>query len=83
MNPMMILEMMFGKEKAGAMWQQWQSMSPEQKQAEINKVNSMSPEEKNKYLQEKGTNMSSLMNQFGGAPTPTNNGGNGGSRFNY
>lgn len=60
MNPLMILQMFFGKEQAEVLWTKWQSMTPEQQQQELSRVNNMSNEEKEKYLKQKGTSLSSL-----------------------
>lgn len=53
MNPMMILQMMFG-DKAQEMMNKWNSMSPEQKQAELSKVSGLSREQQMQYLRGMG-----------------------------
>lgn len=82
MNPMMIsmLEAYLGKDKVNSMLQQWNSMTPQQQQAEMSKVSSMSRDEQMQYLNQKGIDVNTLMNKIGGQTNTTN--GNGG-RFNY
>lgn len=82
MNPMMIsmLENYLGKDRANALLQQWNSMTPQQQQAEMSKVSSMSREEQTQYLSQKGIDVNSLMNNVNSQP---NSGNNGGGRFNY
>lgn len=81
MNPMMIsmLESYLGKDKVNAMLQQWNSMTPQQQQAEISKVSSMSREEQTQYLNQKGIDINALMNN----KSNQSNYGNSGGRFNY
>lgn len=82
MNPMMIsmLESYLGKDKVNSMLQQWNSMTPQQQQAEMSKVSSMSRDEQMQYLSQKGIDVNTLMNKIGGQTNSTNvNGG----RFNY
>jgi hypothetical protein len=83
MNPMMILQMMFGN-KAQEMMNKWNSMSPEQKQAELSKVSGMSREQQMQYLQNMGLD-TSVFNQMkqNTTMTPQNNQGGNTSRFNY
>ena len=76
MNPMFILQAMFGNEKAQEMMNKWQSMTPQQRQEELNKVNNMSDKEKDDYLKQKGSSLSALKGN-----NPQQN--NGGNRFNY
>lgn len=82
MNPMMIsmLEAYLGKDKVNSMLQQWNSMTPQQQQAEMSKVSSMSRDEQMQYLSQKGIDVNTLMSKIGGQTNSTN--GNGG-RFNY
>lgn len=87
MNPMMLqmLEGYLGKDRANALLQQWNSMTPQQQQAEMMKVSSMPKEEQQKYLSQKGIDMNSILNNAkpqGPMPTPQNT-NNGGGRFNY
>lgn len=83
MNPMIMsmLENYLGKDRAGALMQQWNAMSPQQQQAEISKISSMSREEQSQYLGQKGINMNELMNSANSQSNSGNN--NGGGRFNY
>lgn len=83
MNPMMILQMMFGN-KAQEMMNKWNAMSPEQKQAELSKVSGMSKEQQMQYLQGMGldTNILNQMKQ-NTTTTPQNNQGGNTGRFNY
>lgn len=83
MNPMMILQMMFGN-KAQEMMNKWNSMSPKQKQAELSKVSGMSREQQMQYLQNMGLD-TSVFNQMkqNTTTTPQNNQGGNTSRFNY
>lgn len=83
MNPMMILQMMFGN-KAQEMMNKWNSMSPEQKQAELSKVSGMSREQQMQYLQNMGLD-TSVFNQMkqNTTTTPQNNQDGNTSRFNY
>lgn len=82
MNPMMILNMMFGN-KAQEMMNRWNAMSPEQKQAELSKVSGMSREQQMQYLQGMGldTNVLNQIQQGQNNTTPQNQ--NNGGRFNY
>lgn len=82
MNPMMILQMMFGN-KAQEMMNRWNSMSPEQKQAELSKVSGMTNEQKMQYLQGMGldTNILNQIQQGQNNTQPQNQ--NGGGRFSY
>ncbi|MGL6185555.1 MAG: hypothetical protein ACRC1T_09285 [Clostridium chrysemydis] len=82
MNPMMIsmLENYLGKDRANVLLQQWNSMTPQQQQAEMSKVSSMSREEQTQYLSQKGIDVNALMNNVNSQP---NSGNNGGGRFNY
>lgn len=84
MNPMMILQMMFGN-KAQEMMNKWNSMSPKQKQAELSKVSGMSREQQMQYLQGMGldTNVLNQIQQGQNNTTPQNNQGGNTSRFNY
>lgn len=83
MNPMMILQMMFGN-KAQEMMNKWNSMSPEQKQAELSKVNGMTREQQMQYLQNMGldTNVLNQIQQGQNNTQPQVN-QNGGGRFSY
>lgn len=78
MNPMMILEMMFGKEKANVMWQQWEAMTPEQKQEELGRVRNMSDQEKDSYLRQRGSSLTALKGNGAQQDTVIE-----GRRFNY
>lgn len=82
MNPMMIsmLEAYLGKDKVSSMLQQWNSMTPQQQQAEITKVSQMSRDEQMQYLNQRGIDVNSIMNMTKGQQNTTNT--NGG-RFNY
>lgn len=78
MNPMMLLNMVFGN-KAQEMMNRWNSMSPEQKQAELSKVSNMTNEQKMQYLKSMGFD-TNLLNRIGQQQnTPNNQGG----RFSY
>lgn len=77
MNPMMILQMMFGN-KAQEMMNKWNSMSPEQKQAELSKVSGMTREQQIQYLQGMGLD-TKVLEQFS-QQTPQQNIGR---KFNY
>lgn len=77
MNPMMLLNMVFGN-KAQEMMNRWNSMSPEQKQAELSKVSNMTNEQKMQYLKSMGFD-TNLLNGVGQQNTPNNQGG----RFSY
>lgn len=79
MNPMMILNMMFGN-KAQEMMNKWNAMSPEQKQAELNKVSGMTKEQQMQYLRNMGLD-TSVFNQS--AKNTNTQPSNSGSRFNY
>lgn len=86
MNPMMILNMMFGN-KAQEMMNRWNSMTLEQKQAELSKVSGMTDEQRMQYLQNMGLD-TSVLNQAkqnkNTDATPHQSNQNGGvSRFNY
>lgn len=74
MNPivMQMLERFLGKDKVQGLMQQWNNMTPQQQQSEMQKVMSMSNAEKQQYLSQKGIDM----NQLTGS-NQTNN------RFNY
>lgn len=61
MNPMMILQMVFGN-KAQEMLNKWNAMSPEQKQAELSKVSGMTREQQMQYLQGMGLD-TNILNQ--------------------
>lgn len=76
MNPMMIsmLEAYLGKDKVSSMLQQWNSMTPQQQQAEISKVSKMSKDEQIQYLNQRGIDTNALI----GNSKNSNNG-----RFNY
>lgn len=76
MNPMMILQMMFGN-KAQEMMNKWNSMSPEQKQAELSKVSGMTREQQIQYLQGMGLD-TKVLEQFQQQPQQ-----NSGRKFNY
>lgn len=78
MNPMMLLNMVFGN-KAQEMMNKWNSMSPEQKQAELSKVSNMTNEQKMQYLKSMGFD-TNLLNGLGQQQNiPNNQGG----RFSY
>lgn len=82
MNPMMILNMMFGN-KAQEMMNRWNAMSPEQKQAELSKVSGMTKEQQMQYLQGLGLDIN-LLKQFNQQDMiPQSKDNQGGSRFNY
>lgn len=83
MNPMMILNMMFGN-KAQEMMNRWNAMSPEQKQAELSKVSGMSREQQMQYLQGMGldTNVLNQIQQGQNNTQPQSN-QNSGGRFSY
>lgn len=80
MNPMMLLNMVFGN-KAQEMMNRWNSMSPEQKQAELSKVSNMTNEQKMQYLKSMGfdTNLLNGLGQQQNTPNSNNQGG----RFSY
>lgn len=78
MNPMMLLNMVFGN-KAQEMMNRWNSMSPEQKQAELSKVSNMTNEQKMQYLKSMGFD-TNLLNGLGQQNTPNSNQG---GRFSY
>ena len=59
MNPMIIMQKLFGT-KAQEMLNKWQSMTPEQKQQEMMKVQNMTKEQINQYLQQFGFDINSL-----------------------
>lgn len=82
MNPMTILEMMFGKEKAGQLMLQWNRMSPEQKQNEMGKIKGLTDEQKREYLKNMGFDVN-LLQQV--QPQQQNNVSvnNETKRFNY
>lgn len=54
MNPQMIMEMLFGREQTTKILNKWQSMSPEQKQQELQKVQGISKEQMKQYLSNLG-----------------------------
>lgn len=82
MNPMTILEMMFGKEKAGQLMLQWNRMSPEQKQNEMGRIKGLTDEQKREYLKNMGFDVN-LLQQV--QPQQQNNVSvnNETKRFNY
>lgn len=79
MNPMMLLNMVFGN-KAQEMMNRWNSMSPEQKQAELSKVSNMTNEQKMQYLKSMGFD-TNLLNGLGQQQNTPNS--NQGGRFSY
>lgn len=84
MNPMIMqmLEGYLGKDRAQGLLQQWNTMTPQQQQAEMQKVMGMSKEEQSKYLSQKGININDVANKVNNLPAPQN-GNNSGGRFNY
>lgn len=58
MNPMMLMQMVFG-DRFKTLMNKWSAMTPEQKQTELNKVRGMSNEQRMEYLKNMGidTNM--------------------------
>ena len=87
MNPMTILQMLFG-DRANEMMSRWNSMSPEQKQAEMQRISGMSKEQGMQYLQGMGLDpniLTNIMQQQPQTQTPPqqNNSSTGGNRFNY
>lgn len=87
MNPMTILQMLFG-DRANEMMSRWNSMSPEQKQAEMQRISGMSKEQGMQYLQGMGLDpniLTNIMQQQPQTQTPPqqNNSNTGGNRFNY
>lgn len=62
MNPQMIMEMLFGKEKTIQILNKWQSMSPEQKQQELQKIQGISKEQMKQYLTNLGIDTKFLDN---------------------
>lgn len=83
MNPMVLnmLEQYLGKDRMQGLMAQWNAMTPQQQQVEMQKVMSMTPEQQQQYLGQKGIDMNSLVNQANTNTTPQGN--NGGGRFNY
>lgn len=71
MNPMMLMQMVFGNQ-AQQIMNRWNSMSPEQKQQELSKVSGMSKEQQMNYLKSMGVNMDIFngMSQNQGNSTP-------------
>lgn len=75
MNPMMMyLQQILGADNFNKMMQKWQQMSPEQRQMELSKVGQMTPEEQQKYLLDRGIDLSKLQGQ---------NSSNSSSRFKF
>lgn len=81
MNPMikMMIENAVGKDNFNNMLKQWNSMSPEQKQAELSKVGQMSPQQRNEYLLKNGINLNGVMDNA----TPQQPSVPQKNRFNY
>ena len=84
---MTILQMLFG-DRANKMMSRWNSMSPEQKQAEMQRISGMSKEQGMQYLQGMGLDpniLTNIMQQQPQTQTPPqqNNNNTGGNRFNY
>lgn len=76
MNPQMIMEMLFGKEKTVQILNKWQSMSPEQKQQELQKIQGIPKEQMQQYLTNLGIDTKFLDNL-------NNNAQNSNRKFNY
>ncbi|MGL5458154.1 MAG: hypothetical protein ACRDBY_00905 [Cetobacterium sp.] len=85
MNPMIMqmLEGYLGKDRAQGLLQQWNTMTPQQQQAEMQKVMGMTKEEQAQYLGQKGININDVANKVSNLPVPQNGNNNGGGRFNY
>lgn len=83
MNPMMLMQMVFGNQ-AQQIMSRWNSMSPEQKQQELSKVSSMTKEQQMNYLKNMGVDMNLFngigQNQGSSAPQQIQNGSR---KFNY
>lgn len=62
MNPQMIMEMLFGKEQTIQILNRWQSMSSEQKQQELQKVQGIPKEKLKQYLSNLGIDTNFLEN---------------------
>lgn len=54
MNPQVIMEMLFGKEQTAQILNKWQSMSPEQRQQELQKVQGIPKDKLKQYLSSLG-----------------------------
>lgn len=83
MNPMMLMQMVFGNQ-AQQIMNRWNSMSPEQKQQELSKVSGMTKEQQMNYLKGMGVDMNLFngMGQNQGNSTPQQV-QNQGRKFNY
>lgn len=62
MNPQMIMEMLFGKEQTIQILTKWQSMSSEQKQRELQKVQGIPKDKIKQYLSSLGIDTKFLDN---------------------
>ena len=80
-DPMTILQSVFGN-KAMSMLNQWNNMTPEQRQSELMKVANMSNEQRMTYLQNMGINPD-ILNDIAKQANNTQNTTTNTSRFNY
>lgn len=77
MNPMMLMQMVFGNQ-AQQIMNRWNSMSPEQKQQELSKVSGMTREQQMNYLKSMGVDLN-LFNGMNQQSQPQQNE----RKFNY
>lgn len=77
MNPMMLMQMVFGNQ-AQQIMNRWNSMSPEQKQQELSKVSGMTKEQQMNYLKSMGVDLN-LFNGMNQQSQPQQNE----RKFNY
>lgn len=78
MNPQMFMQMVFGNQ-FNEMMNKWNALSPEQKQAELSKVSSMSNEQRMQYLKNMGIDTSMLQQMQNNTQAQQNNT----TKFNY
>lgn len=60
MNPMELLRQFMGNDKFNEMLREWNSLTQEQKNAELNRIKSLSPEQQNEILRRVGVDVNSL-----------------------
>lgn len=78
MNPMMLMQMVFGN-KFQELMGRWNALTPEQKQAELGKVSGLSNEQRMQYLKNMGIDPSVLQQLQNGVNNPQSNE----TKFNY